>query len=46
MNRKMRTMTFFELCRGYIYKVRTILFPYFSLTFLNKDTSVLLNAII
>ena len=40
------TMTFSELCRGYIYKVRAILFLYFSLTCLNKDKSVLLSVII
>ena len=40
------TMTFFELCTVYVYKVMPILSPYISLTCLNKDASVLLNVII
>ena len=28
MNRKIMTMTFFEFCTVYIYKVREIIFPY------------------
>ena len=46
MNRKEMTMTFFELCTVYVYKVMLILSPYISLTCLNKEASVLLNVII
>ena len=45
MNANMVTLIFFKLYNMYIKKTRTMLFPYFSLTSLNKDTSVLLKVI-
>ena len=45
MNANMMTVIFLKLYNVYIKKTRAMLFPYFSLTSLNKDTSVLLKVI-
>ena len=45
MNEKMMTLTFFELFTVYINKLGQFFFHAYSVTCLNKDTSVLLKVI-
>ena len=43
MNGKMMTLTFFDIYRVYVKKLGPFFFHTYSLTCLNKDTSVLLS---
>ena len=45
MNGKMMTLTFFELYTVYIKRLGQLFFHTYSLTCLNKDTSILLKFI-